>query len=79
MASVGAGTLLWAYLLARLARERDWRKPLTAVTAANAGAAAAIVTLAVVAPTLAARLLLAAVAVEVGALAAVQLHALRGR
>jgi len=77
VAGVGAGTVAWAWVLAGLARRRDWRQPLAAVTAANVGAAAVVAALAAVAPALAARLLLAAVAVEVAAFAAIQLRTLR--
>jgi hypothetical protein len=78
-AGLGAGVLAWAWLLARFARRRDWRQPLAAVTAANAAAAAAIAALAPAAPALAGSLLLAAVALEVAALAAIQLRTLRRR
>ena len=77
IAGVGATTVVWALLLARLARRRDWRQPLAIITGANAGASAAVAALAAVEPTLAGRLLLVAVAVEVAAFAAVQLRTLR--
>ena len=77
IAGVGTVTVVWAWLLARLARRRDWRQPLAVVTGANAGASAAVAALAAVERALAGRLLLAAVAVEVAAFTAVQLRTLR--
>lgn len=79
IAAAGAATVVWAWLLARLAQRREWRHPLAVVAAANAGAAATVAALAAVAPALAARLLLAAVCVEVATFAAVQLRTLRRR
>jgi len=74
---VGAATILWALLLAHLARRRDWRQPLWLVAAANAFASAGLAVLAALAPEAAPRLLLAAVAVEVAGFAAVQVRMLR--
>src|SRR6266540_3877610 len=75
--AAGAATLVWAAALLHLARRGAWRIPVATVAAANAGAALAIAVLAVFAPATAARLLLAAVAVEVAAFAAGQVAALR--
>ena len=77
VAGIGAATLVWALLVGVLARREEWRSPLRLVGAANVVAAAGVVALAAVAPAAAARLLLAAVAVEVAAFAAVQLRLLR--
>ena len=79
LAAVGALTLAWAYVVVRLARRVDWRRPVAAVAAANVGAAGAIAAVAAISPTLGARLLLGAVAVEVAAFAAAQGVALRRR
>jgi hypothetical protein len=78
VAALGAATLGWASLLALLARREAWRAPLLVVGVANALAAAAVAAAAVAAPATAARLLLVAVALEVGAFAAVQLRLLQG-
>jgi hypothetical protein len=77
LAAIGAGTLVWALLVLRFARGTQWRAPLARVAAANAVAAVALVGLAAVSPALAARLLLAAVAVEVAAFAGGQAAALK--
>lgn len=79
VAGAGAVTLAWASMLTRLAQRPDWRQPLAAVTAANGLAAAGIAALATITPTLAGRLLLAAVALEVAAFALIQLQTLRRR
>ena len=73
----GVATVVWAVLLHRLAERAVWRTPVTAVAAANALAVAGLVVLAVLAPGIAARLLLAAVAIEVAAFAVGQAVALR--
>jgi O-antigen/teichoic acid export membrane protein len=77
IAGVGLTTVVWSWLLLRLAGRRDWRPALRLVAAANAAASAAVAVLAGVAPAGAPRLLLIAVAVEVAAFAAVQLRLLR--
>ena len=74
VAAVGVATLVWAVLLTRLARAEEWRRHVTAVGAANSLAAIGVLGLAAVAPVREARLLLAAVAVEIGAFALVQLR-----
>jgi hypothetical protein len=79
LAAIGVATMVWAALLSRLARRPDWRQPLQLVAAANAVASVAVGLLAVLSPTAAGRLLLAAVALEVAAFAAVQLRLLGGR
>src|SRR5262245_19104027 len=38
IASAGTVTVAWAWLLTRLARRREWRRPVSLVTAANASA-----------------------------------------
>jgi hypothetical protein len=73
---IGAATLVWAWLLTRLARQGDWRSPLRLVAAANAAASVGVAVLAALAPALAGRVLLLAVAVEVAAFAAIQLRVL---
>ena len=77
LVATGIATLAWATLLYRLARRVEWRAPVTVVAVANVAAALAIAVLAVVGRTTAARLLLAAVAIEVCAFAAGQAAALR--
>jgi hypothetical protein len=77
VAGVGVATVLWAWLLLRLARRRDWRQPLRLVAGANAAASAGVAVLAALAPAVAARLLLIAVAAEVAAFATVQYRMLR--
>jgi hypothetical protein len=76
---VGAGiaTFIWALIVRRLSRIADWRRPVAAVACANVLAAGALAALALAMPRLAAQLLLAAVALEVGAFAASQVVALR--
>ena len=76
-AAAGVATVVWAELLRRFARLPAWRQPVSLVAAANVLAAAGLAGLAVVAPSTAARILLAAVAVEVAAFAAGQVTALR--
>jgi hypothetical protein len=71
-AAVGVGAIAWALVLTWLARQPEWRQPLRLVAAANVAASAAIAVVAFVTPALAARLLFAAVALEVAAFAAVQ-------
>jgi len=73
----GVATLAWALVVHRLATSPAWREPITMVAGANVVAAAAIATLAILQPAAAARLLLAAVAIEVAAFAAAQFAALR--
>jgi hypothetical protein len=68
---VGAGALVWAFVLPRVS--------LSLVAAANAAAALAIAVLAVLAPGTAGRLLLVAVCVEVAAFAAAQARLLAQR
>ncbi len=77
VAGVGAATVAWAWLLVRLARAAAWRAPLRLVAAANAAASAALAVLAAFAPGVGARLLLAAVTIEVAAFAAVQARTAR--
>jgi hypothetical protein len=76
-AVAGAATLVWATVVLGLARRPAWRPPVAAVAVANGLAAAGLAVLAVVSPALAGRLLLAAVAAEVGAFAVGQVVALR--
>jgi hypothetical protein len=76
-AVAGAVAIGWALVLRSLARRPGWRVHVGSVAAANAVAAGAIAALAVLAPATAARLLLAAVALEVGAFAVAQVVALR--
>jgi hypothetical protein len=73
----GIATLAWATLLRRLAGSLEWRAPVAIVAVANVAAAGAIAVLAVVGHATAARLLLAAVAIEVCAFGAGQVAALR--
>jgi hypothetical protein len=75
-AATGAATIAWAGLLMLVARG-DGRRWLAVVVVANAAAMAAIMIVATFAPTVAGRLLLVAVAIEVGAIGAFQLAALR--
>jgi hypothetical protein len=77
VAAIGLATVVWAWVLTRLAGRREWRGPLQLVAAANAAAFAAVAALAALVPTAAPRLLLVAVAVEVAAFAVVQLRLLR--
>jgi hypothetical protein len=77
--TIGVSAVIWACVLVVLARRGRWRRPLTAVSRANAAASAAMAALAAFAPEPAARALLAAVAVEVAAFAAIQLRLLRER
>jgi len=72
-AAIGAATIVWAAALALLARREGWRSTTAVVAAANAAAALGVGALAYLAPgTGGARFLLAAVAAEVAAFAAVQ-------
>jgi len=71
-AAIGAATIVWAGALAVLARREGWRSTTAVVAAANATAALGVGALAYLAPGTPARLLLAAVAAEVAAFAAVQ-------
>jgi hypothetical protein len=73
-ATLGAGTLGWAVLLARLAARRDWRRSTRLVVVANVAGSLGLLALAVAAPTTVARLLLLAVAAEVAAFAVAQLR-----
>ena len=77
IAAIGLATVTWAWLLLRLSRRDEWRQPLQLVAAANVVASVGVGVLAVIAPALAGRLLLAAIAVEVATFAAVQLRLLR--
>ena len=77
LAVAGAATIVWAILLRRLAGRLDWRLPVAAVAAANGVAAGGLAGLALVSPAAAAKVLLAAVAVEVAAFAVGQVVALR--
>jgi O-antigen/teichoic acid export membrane protein len=77
VAAIAVATVVWAWLLLRLAARRDWRTPLQLIAAANAAASAAVAVLAALAPAVAPRLLLIAVAAEVAAFAAVQFRLLR--
>jgi hypothetical protein len=77
VAALGVATLVWASLLALLARRDEWRAPVVVVGMANALVAAVVAASAVVAAATVARLLLVAVALEVGAFAAVQLRLLQ--
>jgi hypothetical protein len=74
---LGAAAVGWAVVVGRIAGLREWRRPVAAVAGANLVAALAIGALAAVAPTLAAGLLLAAVALEVAVFAVGQTVALR--
>jgi uncharacterized membrane protein len=76
-AAAGAPTVAWALLLRTSAARPDWRRVVGAVAGANVLAAAALAGLALVAPGIAGRLLLLAVAVEVAAFGAGQLLTLR--
>ena len=76
VAGLGAATLVWAWLLTRLARRIGWREPLRLVAAVNALATIALGVVAALAPGAGSRLLLAAVALEVAAFAVVQLATL---
>jgi hypothetical protein len=75
-AVIGGATLVWALLLARLASGGDWRRSVRLVARANAAASLGLLALGVVAPGVAARLLLVAVAIEVAAFAVVQARTL---
>jgi hypothetical protein len=77
LVALGIWTIAWAVLVGRLARLPTWRTTVARIAVANAAAAAAIAVLAALSPELAARLLLAAVALEVGGFAAGQAVALR--
>jgi hypothetical protein len=79
LVAAGAAALAWAFVLRRLARATAWRRPVSAVAAANIAATGALAALALATPRLAAKLLFAAVAVEVAGFAAGQLAALRHR
>jgi hypothetical protein len=79
LVAIGLATVVWAALLAALARLAEWRQPLRLVAAANAVASVAVGLVAAFTPTDAGRLLLAAVAVEVAAFAGVQLRLLGRR
>jgi hypothetical protein len=70
--------IVWSRVLALLARGASWRIATTTVGVLNLGAAVAIGALAVLSAATAARVLLAAVAVEVAAFAAGQFVAVRG-
>ena len=70
--------IVWACVLALLARGASWRIATTTVGVLNLGAGLAIGALAVLSAATAARVLLAAVAVEITAFAAGQFLAVRG-
>jgi hypothetical protein len=76
-AAAGAATVAWALLLRTYAARPDWRRVVGAVASANVVAAAALAGLALVAPGLAGRILLVAVALEVAAFGAGQFLTLR--
>ena len=71
-AVIGAVTIVWAALLAVVARREGWRLPTAMVAAANAVAALGVGALAYLAPGTGARALLPAVAAEVAGFAALQ-------
>jgi hypothetical protein len=71
-AAMGAATLVWAAALTAVARRAGWRRATALVAVANVAASVGVGVLAYLSPGLAARLLLAAVAVEVAGFAAVQ-------
>ena len=73
----GVATIGWAVVVRRLARVTAWRATVARIAAANAFAAVALVGLAALSPAFAARILLAAVAIEVAAFAGGQAAALR--
>jgi hypothetical protein len=77
LVAAGAAAFAWALVLRRFARATQWRAPVAVVAVTNLAAAGAIAALALATPRLAGQLLLAAIAVEVGAFAASQLWALR--
>jgi len=74
----GVIAIVWALALVVLARRASWRVAATAVGVLNLGAAVAIGALAALSAATAARVLLAAVAVEIAAFAAGQFIAVRG-
>ena len=74
----GLIAIVWACVLALLARGASWRIAATTVGVLNLGAGVAIGALAVLSAATAARVLLAAVAVEITAFAAGQFLAVRG-
>src|SRR4051794_20831791 len=76
VAAAGVATGGWTLVLVWVAARADLRQPLQLVAAANVAASMAVAVLAAVEPARAARLLLVAVAVEVGAFATVQLRLL---
>jgi hypothetical protein len=78
-AGIAAATLVWAAALTIAARREGWRPVTVLVAAANAASSLGVGVLAYLAPGTAGRLLLAAVAVEVAAFAAVQARLLRNR
>ena len=75
--AIGVGTIVWALLLLRFSQRTSWREPARLVAAANAAVSAGVAALVALAPAVAPRLLLAAVALEVGAFAVVQARVLR--
>ena len=74
---LGLAAMAWAVVLEVLSRSRRLRSALATVAAANASAAVACAVLAATATEAAAGLLLAGLAVEVGAFAAVQARLVR--
>ena len=74
--AIGAVTACWAIVLVWLSRTSDLRQPLALVAATNAIASIAVAVLAAVEPARAARLLLIAVAIEVGVFAVAQIRLL---
>jgi hypothetical protein len=75
-AAIGCATLVWAFLLTRIASRGDWRQSIRLVARANAAASLGLLALGVAAPSAVASLLLVAVAIEVGAFAVVQTRTL---
>ena len=75
--ALGAAAVVWGLALARFATSARWHASLRLVATANAAASATLMGLAIVAPSMVANLVLAAVAVEVAAFASIQLRILR--
>ena len=78
VAGLGVATLVWALLLVVVSRAERLERSVALVAGANGVVSAGLAALAAIAPALAARLLLLAVAIEVGAFAAVQARVARG-
>ena len=77
LVAAGLAGIAWAAYLEQLARAAAWRRPVAIVAGGNLLAAAGLAGLALLAPTLAGGLLLAAVALEVAGIGAAQIAALR--